>query len=141
MHTFLRKARHDGRPCVYRFDAGPHDFSGVHASGPLGAILARLGVADRLDWRWSTIPTSSPTVPSIRRAIGGPNRRRLGRQSRVDASGLIALFEEIKAISEGMYASGADNGGIPGLPRSADALHPFARNHPLAVQWMDRPLD
>ena len=40
-----------------------------------------------------------------------------------------------------MYATGADNGGIPGLPGSVDAMLAFARNHPLTVQWMDRPFD
>ncbi|MGA2492314.1 MAG: NAD(P)/FAD-dependent oxidoreductase [Roseiarcus sp.] len=140
-HTFLRKARHDGRPCVYRFDAGPHDFSGVHAGGPVNAILARLGVADRLDWR-----RLDHSYRSADRIIDPPRDGRayaaeLGRQFPADAAGLKALFEDIKAISDGMYATGADNGGIPGLPHSADALLAFARRHPLAVKWMDRPFD
>ena len=50
----------------------------------------------------------------------------LGRQFPADAAGLKALFEEIKAIYDGMAATGVDNGGIPGLPRSADALLAFA---------------
>jgi phytoene dehydrogenase-like protein len=140
-HTFLRKERHDGRPCVYRFDAGPHDFSGVHASGPVGAILSRLGVADRLDWR-----RLDHSYRFADRVIEPPRDWRayaaeLGRFFPADAAGLKALFEEIKAIYDGMAATGADNGGIPGLPRSADALLAFARRHPLAVQWMDRPFD
>ncbi len=140
-HAFLRKARHDGRPCVYRFDAGPHDFSGVHASGPVGAILSRLGVADRLDWR-----RLDHSYRFAERTIDPPRDWReyateLGRQFPADAEGLKALFEEIKAIYDGMHATGADNGGIPGLPRSADALIAFARRHPLAVKWMDRPFD
>ena len=140
-HTFLRKARHEGRPCVYRFDAGPHDFSGVHPGGPVGAILARLGVADRLDWR-----RLDHSYRFADRVIDPPRDWRaycaeLGRIFPADAAGLAALFEEIKAISDGMRATGADNGGIPGLPRSADALIAFARSHPLAVQWMDRPFD
>jgi phytoene dehydrogenase-like protein len=140
-HTFLRKERHDGRPCVYRFDAGPHDFSGVHANGPVGAILSRLGVADRLDWR-----RLDHSYRFADRIIEPPRDWRaysaeLSRQFPADAAGLRALFEEIKAIYDGMTATGADNGGIPGLPRSADALLAFARNHPLAVQWMDRPFD
>ena len=140
-HTFLRKARHDGRACVYRFDAGPHDFSGVHASGPVGAILTRLGVADRLDWR-----RLDHSYRSADRVIE-PSRDwreyaiELGRQFPTDAAGLKALFEDIKAIYDGMYATGADNGGVPGLPRNADALLAFARKHPLAVEWMDRPFE
>jgi len=140
-HTFLRKARHDGRPCVYRFDAGPHDFSGVHSGGPVNAIMTRLGVADRLDWR-----RLDHSYRFADRIIEPPRDWReyaaeLGRQFPADAAGLKALFEEIKAISDGMYASGADSGGIPGLPGSADALLAFARKHPLAVKWMDRPFD
>jgi all-trans-retinol 13,14-reductase len=140
-HTFLRKERHDGRPCVYRFDAGPHDFSGVHPGAPVNAILNRLGVADRLDWR-----RLDHSYRFADRIIEPPRDWRaysaeLGRQFPADAAGLKALFEEIKAIYDGMAATGADNGGIPGLPRSADALLAFARNHPLAVQWMDRPFD
>ena len=140
-HTFLRKARHDGRACVYRFDAGPHDFSGVQASGPVGAILARLGVADRLDWR-----RLDHSYRFADRVIEPPRDWReyaieLGRHFPADAAGLKALFEDVKAIFDGMYATGADNGGVPGLPRSADALLAFARKHPLAVKWMDRPFD
>jgi phytoene dehydrogenase-like protein len=140
-HTFLRQARHDGRPCVYRFDAGPHDVSGVHPGGPVNAILARLGVADRLDWR-----RLDHSYRFADRVIDPPRDGReyaaeLGRQFPADAAGLKALFEEIKAISDGMYATGADNAGIPGLPPSADALLAFARQHPLAVKWMDRPFD
>jgi all-trans-retinol 13,14-reductase len=140
-HTFLRKARHDGCPCVYRFDAGPHDFSGVHPGGPVNAILARLGVGDRLDWR-----RLDHSYRFADRIIEPPRDWReyaaeLGRQFPADATGLKALFEEIKAIFDGMYATGADNAGIPGLPRSADALLAFARQHPLAVKWMERPFD
>ncbi len=140
-HTFLRKERRDGRPHVYRFDAGPHDFSGVHPGGPVNAILSRLGVADRLDWR-----RLDHSYRFADRIIEPPRDWRayaaeLGRQFPADATGLKALFEEIKAIYDGMAATGADNGGIPGLPRSADALLAFARNHPLAVQWMDLPFD
>ena len=140
-HTFQRKARRDGRPCVYRFDAGPHDFSGVHPGGPVNAILTRLGVADRLGWR-----RLDHSYRFVDRIIDPPRDGRayaaeLGRQFPADAVGLSALFEEIKAIYDGMHATGADNGGIPGLPHSADALLAFARRHPLAVEWMDRPFD
>ena len=43
--TFQRKLHHDGVPLAYRFDAGPHDFSGVWMGGPVTAILERLDVA------------------------------------------------------------------------------------------------
>ena len=50
-HTFLRKVRHHGQACVYRFDAGPHDFSGLSPGGALTSTLQRLGVAESLDRR------------------------------------------------------------------------------------------
>ncbi len=140
-HTFLRKERHDGRPCVYRFDAGPHDFSGVHPGGPVDAILTRLGVAGELDWR-----RLDHSYIFADRTIDPPRDWReyaveLGRQFPADAAGLVALFDELKAIYDGMYATGAGNGGIPGLPRTADGMLDLVRRHPVAVRWMDRPFD
>jgi all-trans-retinol 13,14-reductase len=49
--TFQRRLHHQGEPLVYRFDAGPHDFSGVWPGGPVTSVLERLGVADRIEWR------------------------------------------------------------------------------------------
>ncbi|MFX8199674.1 hypothetical protein ABTL12_20640, partial [Acinetobacter baumannii] len=50
-HSYLRKAHHDNKPVLYRFDAGPHDFSGVWPGGPVDSVLRRLGVADRIQWK------------------------------------------------------------------------------------------
>ena len=140
-HTFLRKARHLGRPCLYRFDAGPHDFSGVHPGGSVAAVLTRLGVADRLDWR-----RLDHSYRFADRTIDPPRDWRayaaeLGRQFPADAAGIAALFEDVKAIRDGMLATGRDRGGIPGAPPNAEAMLAFAREHPLAVRWMDRPFD
>lgn len=140
-HTFLRKARHLGQPCLYRFDAGPHDFSGLGPDGPLSSTLRRLGVAERLDWRRLD---HSYRLPGL--AIDVPRDWRdyvalLGRLFPGDAAGIQALFADIRAIFDGMQATGHDRGGIPGLPRDVDALLAFPREHPLAVRWMDRPFD
>jgi phytoene dehydrogenase-like protein len=140
-HTFLRKARHLGQPCVYRFDAGPHDFSGLHPGGALASTLRRLGVAERLDWR-----RIEHSYRLNGRAIDVPHDWReyvalLGRLFPGEAAGFEALFADIRAIFDGMQATGRDRGGIPGLPRDVDALLAFPRQHPLAVRWMDRPFD
>jgi all-trans-retinol 13,14-reductase len=140
-HNFLRKARHEGRPCLYRFDAGPHDFSGLFPGGPLASVLQRLGVADRLDWRRID---HSYRLPAAR--IDVPRDWRdyvalLARLYPADAAGFAPLFEEIRAIYDGLYATGRDRGGIPGLPRDVEALMAFPREHPAAVRWMDRPFD
>ncbi len=140
-HTFLRKARHQGQACLYRFDAGPHDFSGLCPGGPLTSTLQRLGVADRLDWRRLDhsylLPGGAIDVPRDWRDYVAL----LGRLFPGDAAGLATLFAEIRAIFEGMNATGRDHGGIPGLPRDVDAMLAFPREHPLAVRWMDRPFD
>jgi phytoene dehydrogenase-like protein len=140
-HTFLRKARHLGRACLYRFDAGPHDFSGLYPGGPLASTLQRLGVADSLDWR-----RIEHSYRLFGRAIDVPHDWRdyvalLGRLFPGEAAGFERLFADIRAIFDGMQATGCDHGGIPGLPRDVDALLAFPRQHPLAVRWMDRPFD
>jgi phytoene dehydrogenase-like protein len=140
-HTFLRKARHRGQPCLYRFDGGPHDFSGLYPGGALASTLQRLGVAERLDWR-----RIDHSYRLFGRTIDVPHDWReyvalLGRLFPGDAAGFEALFADIRAIFDGMQSTGRDRGGIPGLPREVDAMLAFAREHPLAVRWMDRPFD
>jgi phytoene dehydrogenase-like protein len=140
-HTFLRKARHHGRPCLYRFDAGPHDFSGVRPGGPVAAVLARLGVADRLDWR-----RLDHSYRFADRTIEPPRDWRayaaeLGCAFPADAGGIAALFDDVRAIYDGMRTTGRERGGIPGAPPNAEAMLAFARAHPLAARWMERPFD
>ncbi len=140
-HTFLRKARHQGQACLYRFDAGPHDFSGLAPGGALSATLQRLGVAERLDWRRLDHRYSFGG-----RTIDVPHDWRdyaalLGRLFPADAAGFATLFADIHAIFEAMQATGRDRGGIPGLPRDVDAMLAFARQYPLAVRWLERPFD
>ncbi|MGD0641107.1 MAG: NAD(P)/FAD-dependent oxidoreductase [Roseiarcus sp.] len=140
-HTFLRKARHQGQACLYRFDAGPHDFSGLSEGGALSSTLRRLGVADRLDWRRLdhryTFSGRTIDVPHDWRDYAAL----LGRLFPGDAVGIETLFAEIRAIFEGMQATGRDRGGIPGAPRDIEAMLTFARRHPLAVRWLERPFD
>lgn len=138
-HTFLRKARHDGSPCLYRFDAGPHDFSGAWPGGPIDSILNRLG--RRLEWR--------RVDHSYRMADGAIDPPRdwrayadlLGERFRADAEGIRRVFETLHGVFEGMYSTGAGRGGVPGAPASLDEMLAFPRNHPLAFEWMNKPFD
>jgi all-trans-retinol 13,14-reductase len=138
-HTYLRKAHHGGRPVLYRFDAGPHDFSGVHPGGPFNCLLQRLGVADRIVWERVTqsFQTKAGLIdvpPDWRDYV-----RVLGERFPDSADGIAALFAEIKAILDDMFATGDRNGGIPGPPTSVEDLLAFPRQHPHAYKWMSRP--
>jgi phytoene dehydrogenase-like protein len=140
-HTFLRKARHQGRPCLYRFDAGPHDFSGVWPGGPVSAVLERLGVAGEVNWlrvdHSYRFPGFSIDPPRDWRAYA----RELGRLFPGSGSGFEALFADIRAIYDGMFATGRGATGIPGMPTDFEAALAFPRDYPLAFAWMDRPFD
>ncbi len=140
-HNFLRKERRDGKPCLYRFDAGPHDFSGLHPGGALDGVLKRLGIAHEIEWRrldHTYVFDGERIEPDRdwRRYV-----RQLGERFPSDAEGLIALFDDIEAIFAGMASTGEKTSGVPGLPASVDDVLAFAKRHPLAVRWMDRPFD
>jgi hypothetical protein len=49
------------------------------------------------------------------------------------------VMDVIRAVFEGMYATGANHGGIPGPLASAESMLAFAREHPLALRWMQQP--
>ena len=140
-HTYLRKAHHDNKPVVYRFDAGPHDFSGVWPGGSISGLLQRLGVADRLQWkrvnhRYHLGGTTIDVPDDWRDYV-----RLLCAKFPGSADGLRGLFETIHAIFDDMYSTGRDRSGIPGTPASVDALLAFPKEHPHAMKWMSEPFD
>ncbi len=140
-HTFLRKAQHQGEPCLYRFDAGPHDFSGLWPGGSVASVLERLGVAQRLEWlpvdHTYHLPGATLDVPRDWHDYV----RELGRLFPESAAGFETLFADIRAIYDGMLSTGRDNGGIPGVPTNVDAMLTYPRDYPLAFHWQDKPFD
>ncbi len=139
--TFQRKLHHKGEPLVYRFDAGPHDFSGVWPGGPVTSILERLRVADQIEWR-----RVDHTYRLAGRTIDVPEDWRdyvaeLGRLFPAEGKGFETLFATIRAIYDGMFSPLVGAGGIPGLGMNVDAMLAFPRAHPLAVRWMEKPFD
>lgn len=140
-HTYLRKAHHDNQPVFYRFDAGPHDFSGVWNGGPVDSILQRLGVADRLNWARVAhsyhLAGMKIDVPEDWRDYV----RLLGETFPDSRVGLTELFATIHTIFDDMYSTGEGRCGIPGLPESLAAMLAFPSRHPQAFHWMNRPFD
>ncbi|CCE00597.1 NAD(P)/FAD-dependent oxidoreductase [Bradyrhizobium sp. STM 3809] len=140
-HSYLRKAHHDNKPVLYRFDAGPHDFSGVWPGGPVDSVLHRLGVADRIEWKRVThsyrLAGRRIDVPEDWRAYV----RQLCEMFPASADGIVKLFDTIHAIFVSMYATGEGRSGIPGMPETIEELLAFPRKHPQAFRWMNRPFD
>ncbi len=138
-HTWLRAARHNGTKHVFRFDSGVHDFSGVREGGPVTSVLRRLGLEDRIEWlrldhRYVT-DDGVIDVPRDWRAYAAL----LGEAHPASAAGILALFEDLRAIFDGMFSTGDQRSGIPGAPASLEAMLEFPRRHPLAMQWMHKP--
>lgn len=139
--SFQRKLHHKGEPLIYRFDAGPHDFSGVWPGGPVTSILERLGVAGRIEWR-----RIDHTYRLADRVIDVPADwhdyvAELGRLFPAEGRGFETLFADIRAIYDGMFSPLVGVGGIPGLGMTVDGMLAFSKVHPLAVQWMEKPFD
>jgi all-trans-retinol 13,14-reductase len=133
-HSYPRKARYGGKPVLYRFDAGPHDFSGVWPGGPITSLLERFGVANRLQWERVDhtyhLEGASIDVPRDWRDYV----KLLGQKFPDSADGIVALFETIHSIFDDMYATGHDRTGIPGAPATIDELLAFPTNHPQSFQ-------
>lgn len=142
-HTWLRRARlrdpQTGEALNFRFDAGVHDVSGWHPGGTVRSVFERLGIADeaqwvRLDHRYIQ-DGHAIDVPRDWHAYVGL----LANEFPAEAAGLRALFDDIHAVYEAMFSTAAERGGIPGTPSTPRGLLDFARRHPLAATWLDRP--
>lgn len=136
-HHWNRMRSHNGVPRLFRFDSGVHDFSGVWPGGPIDTVARRLGLT--IDWlrldHTYYIRGRRIDVPRDARAYAAL----LGREFPDAAAGIAALFNDIKAVFDGMYSTGAASGGIPLGPRDAESLMAFPKAHPIAYAWMERP--
>ncbi len=104
-------------------------------------MLERLGVADRLRWErvdhTHHLEGADIDVPRDWRDYV----RLLGERFPESAAGIAALFDEMHAIFEDMFATGRGRGGIPGMPATIDELLAFPTDHPHAFRWMNKPFD
>ena len=138
-HTWLRKGRDgDARP-VFRFDSGVHDVSGWWDGGPVHGVFRQLGLEHRLAWRRlerrEIGPQGARDVPLAWDAYVND----LAAHFPGAGDGVRTAMREIASIYASMYSMAATNAGIPGAPDTVDGMIAWARAHPLAVRWMERP--
>lgn len=140
-HHWIRRGRDEGNPerLLFRFDSGVHDFSGWWPGGTLDVLLRRLGKARAISWRrldhCFIHDEHRLDVPRDWRALVAE----LGRRFPHEARGITALFDEIFQIYNSMYSTTEYHDGFPGAPQRPEDAMAFARAHPLAAAWVDRP--
>lgn len=140
-HHWIRRGRDEQtrERLLFRFDSGVHDFSGWWPGGTLDVLLRRFGKSRAISWRrldHSFIHDGRRLdVPRDWRELVA----RLGERFPHEAQGIAALFEEIHQIYRSMYSTTAYHHGFPGAPQTPEDAMDFARAHPLAAAWIDRP--
>ncbi len=134
-HSWKRMVQtRDGRARV-QFDAGVHDISGAHSGGTIDNVLGLLEARDRIEWR---LMSQEYIVDGERFRIPDDWRefaRELGDRFPADAKGVGRLFETIKAVYEGMYATADWALGVPNPPRTVEDMLAFSTKHPTMVEW------
>jgi phytoene dehydrogenase-like protein len=137
-HSWLRKVRHGGEPRLFRFDAGPHDFSGAYPGGTLDRLLRRLGCAGKIEWLrldYRMIQDGEVFDPP---RDWREHAEALGRRHPEDAAGILACFETMRAVNDAQRQTACHN-GFSGPLRSVGDMLAFANAHPLYLKWAEVP--
>ena len=138
-HSWKRMLEVDGRRAHVQFDAGVHDVSGTHPGGTVDNLLRRLGVLDRITW----LPVAQEYVtPELHLRLPHDWRElvaALGERYPADAKRVRALFEEMRAVYDGLFSTARWGLGVPRLPQSVKEMMAFAAEHPVTTRWRDQP--
>lgn len=120
----------------FTFDAGVHDVSGTRPDRPVGHLLRRLGVADRIEWRRVTrgvlmdgrfgpLPDDEATLTA-----------RIAAEFPDSATGVAAFLAEMRGVSDDLYRNGGET-GLPHIPRDVAAMRAYPTDCPHAYRWGD----
>ncbi len=123
----------------YVFDAGVHDVSGLGPRGPVRALLERLGIEDRIEWRRMT---HEYRLPGLRLTV--PHRAdelvsQLAGLFPGEGIRISAFFAEMEAVYRELYADVDLTGGVPCPPRTVEEMLAYPARHPHAFRWMSVP--
>ncbi len=138
-HSWEALALCDDRMETFRFDGGVHDISGWHPRGASRTLFERLQLENALEWRPMRHRFADSHGCWDAGDSWGAYTRGLCSRFAGHTRGISALMDDILALHQSMYATADLRGGFPGQPTRVDALMTYARNHPLAVRWMDQP--
>ena len=138
-HTWTRAGQDGDSKPEFRFDSGVHDVSGVWNGAPVYGILARLGLGNRIEFkRMHHRYVKDGEVFDVPPSWSGYVDAMAARYP-ADVVGIRGALADIHRIFESMYSLASQRSGIPGAPGTVQGLLDFAREHPLAVQWMNKP--
>jgi hypothetical protein len=129
VHSWRRVLTLDGKRATFRFDGGMHDVSGLYPGGAVRAVLERLELFSPADWA-----RLDHRFVRDGRAFDMPREwnhyvAALAALQPDAAPRVREVMDVIRAVFEGMYATGANHGGIPGPLDSAESMLAFAREH------------
>ena len=138
-HSWKRMVQFkDGRARV-QFDAGVHDISGVHRGGTIDNVLRLLGAQDQIEWQHVAqqyvVNGELVRIPADWRDFVSE----LGERFPKDKKGIARLFDDIKAVHDGMYSTANWAVGVPHPPTTVQGMLDFANEHPTAVKWRHVP--
>jgi phytoene dehydrogenase-like protein len=129
-----RRAARDGRDWRFRFDGGVHDVSGVRPGGAVSGLAQRL----KLDLDWRPLPHARFEAGAIVPVATGAAAIEQLRRRRPGA-GITAFHATAERIFAALYDGADGRCGVPAPPADVEALIGFARRHPEATRWLDRP--
>lgn len=138
-HSWEALALCDDRMQTFRFDGGVHDVSGWHARGASRSLFERLQLENALEWRPMRHRFADSHGVWDAGESWGAYTRGLCSRFPGHARVMSALMDDILTLHQAMYATADLRGGFPGQPATVEGLMTYARNHPLAVRWLEQP--
>ncbi len=132
-------ARVNGKQYKYIFDAAVHDVVGIAPPGATHNLMHLLDIGESIDWKRMDheyiFDDFHLRVPRDYKALAA----KLGEIFPSEEEGIHAFFEEMRLVVREMYGSTKENGGVPGPPKTAEAMLDYPLKRPHAYYWLNRP--